>query len=98
MTLDKTTQIEAAVFRQLIDHLDSNKDVQNIELMNLANFCRNCLAKWYASAADNEGISMSYDDARDIIYKMPFSEWKALYQKPATEEQLRIFNEKKNKH
>ena len=86
--------IEAAVFRKLIDHLDANKDVQNIDIMILADFCRNCLAKWYVTAAKDKGMSIDYDQARELIYKMPFSEWKNLYQKPASEEQLAAFEAK----
>ena len=86
------TEIEAAVFRRLLEHLDSRKDVQNIELMNLAGFCRNCLAKWYAAAASDQGGSVSYDEAREIVYGMPYDEWKAKHQKEATPEQLAQFN------
>jgi len=74
------TEIEAAVFRRLLEHLDANKDVQNIDLMNLAGFCRNCLAKWYAAAAEERGETVSYDDARERVYGMPYEEWKAKYQ------------------
>ena len=77
-----TRDIEAAAFRRLLEHLDSNKDVQNIDLMNLAGFCRNCLAKWYSAAAQERGKDMDYEAAREIIYGMPYSEWKARYQKP----------------
>lgn len=91
---DKTEEIEAAVFRKLLNHLDNNKDVQNIELMNLANFCRNCLAKWYVAEANERGTPLDYEQAREIVYGMPYSEWKKLYQKPATEEQLAIFEAK----
>ncbi|MFK7830807.1 MAG: DUF1244 domain-containing protein [Congregibacter sp.] len=80
--------IEAAVFRRLLEHLDSRKDVQNIELMNLAGFCRNCLSKWYASAAEEHGESVDYDAARERIYGMPYAEWKSLHQTEATAEQL----------
>ncbi|TNC92848.1 MAG: deoxycytidine triphosphate deaminase [Thalassolituus sp.] len=86
------TEIEAAAFRRLLEHLDSRKDVQNIELMNLAGFCRNCLAKWYAAAASDQGESISYDQAREVVYGMPYDEWKARYQKEATPEQLAQFN------
>lgn len=75
------TQIEAAAFRRLLAHLDSRKDVQNIELMNLAGFCRNCLSKWYAAAAAEQGIEVDQDTARERIYGMPYSEWKSKYQK-----------------
>ena len=88
--MDKQTQteIEAAVFRRLITHLDNNKDVQNIDLMNLAHFCRNCLSKWYKAEAEEHHINLDYEQAREIIYGMPYSEWKKAYQKPATAEQL----------
>jgi len=96
MTEENTnTEIEAAVLRRFLAHLDNNKDVQNIELMNLANFCRNCLAKWYSAEAENLGKNISYDDAREIIYGMPYSEWKEKHQKPATAEQMAVFNAKK---
>ena len=81
------TEIEAAVFRRLLAHLDDNKDVQNIDLMILANFCRNCLSKWYVSAAEERGESIDYDGAREIVYGMPYGEWKDKYQLPATPEQ-----------
>ncbi len=88
--MDKQTQteVEAAVFRRLLDHLDANKEVQNIDLMILADFCRNCLAKWYASAAAEKGAELDYDTAREVIYKMPYQEWKDKYQLPATQTQL----------
>lgn len=89
---NKNTEIEAAVLRRLLAHLDSRKDVQNIELMNLAGFCRNCLAKWYAAAASEQGEQVDYEAAREIIYGMPYGEWKEKYQKDATAEQLAAFN------
>jgi uncharacterized protein len=76
-----TDKIEAAAFRRLLEHLDSRKDVQNIELMELAGFCRNCLAKWYMAAAAEEGLALDYDAARERIYGMPYEQWKANYQK-----------------
>ncbi len=84
-------RIEAAVFRRLLEHLDSRKDVQNIELMNLAGFCRNCLAKWYAAAATDQGQEVDYEQARERVYGMPYAEWKAKYQVEATPEQLAAF-------
>ena len=92
--MDKATQnaIEAKVFQTLIEHLDANKDVQNIDLMILADFCRNCLAKWYSKAAAEEGVEIDYDAAREIVYKMPYSEWKEHHQLPATDEQMAAFN------
>lgn len=89
------TEIEAATFRRLLKHLDENKDVQNIDLMILANFCRNCLGKWYKAAAEEQGIELDYEDARERIYGMPYSEWKDKYQLPATEEQMKAFEAKK---
>ena len=85
------TEVEAAVFRRLLKHLDENKDVQNIDLMNLANFCRNCLSKWYVSAAVERQTEIDYEQAREIIYGIPFPEWKAKHQSPATEEQIALF-------
>lgn len=89
------TEIEAAVFRRLLEHLDDRKDVQNIDLMNLANFCRNCLAKWYAAAAEGRGESVDYEQARERVYGMPYSEWKEYHQLAATPEQLEKFNARK---
>lgn len=88
--MDKTTQtdIEAATFRRLLEHLDNNKDVQNIDLMILADFCRNCLAKWYMAEAAARDESLEYEQAREIIYKMPYAQWKEAYQRPATQQQL----------
>ena len=86
------SEIEAAVFRRLLEHLDSRKDVQNIELMNLAGFCRNCLSKWYVAAAAERGETVDYEAARERVYGMPYAEWKALYQKEATAEQQRKFD------
>ena len=76
-----STQIEAATFKRLLNHLDERKDVQNIDLMNLAGFCRNCLARWYQEAAAEKNIEMSKDKSRDIFYGMPFEEWKKKYQR-----------------
>lgn len=75
------TELEAAAFRRLVEHLQSRTDVQNIDLMDLAGFCRNCLSKWYLAAAEDKGVEMDYDAARQHIYGMPYSEWKAKYQK-----------------
>lgn len=94
---DKQTAIEAAVFRRLLKHLDDNKDVQNIDLMILANFCRNCLAKWYSAAAAEEGEIVDYEAAREIVYGMPYSEWKDKYQQEATPEQLAAFEARNSK-
>jgi hypothetical protein len=90
---DKTrTEIEAAAFRGLVEHLQRRTDVQNIELMNLAGFCRNCLSKWYLAAAGLHGIKMDYDAARQAVYGMPFAEWKEKYQAEASAEQQQAFN------
>lgn len=86
-------EIEAAVYRRLVEHLQAKTDVQNIDLMNLADFCRNCLSKWYVSAAEENNISIDYENAREIVYGMPYSEWKTKYQKEATPEQLAAFKE-----
>jgi hypothetical protein len=75
------TEIEAAAFRRLVQHLRERNDVQNIDLMNLAGFCRNCLSKWYRAAADERGVEISDEAARETIYGMPYAEWKAKYQK-----------------
>ncbi|HEY8553883.1 MAG TPA: DUF1244 domain-containing protein [Burkholderiales bacterium] len=91
-------ELEAAAFRGLIKHLQRRTDVQNIDLMNLAGFCRNCLAKWYMAAAKERGIDMSYDEAREVVYGMPYETWKAKYQKEATPEQQRKFEETKPLH
>ena len=90
--MDKKTEIEAATFRRIIKHLQENPEVQNIELMNLANFCRNCISKWYVSESTEYGEEISYDKARDLIYGMPYSEYKKKHQKEATKEQLEKFN------
>tara|TARA_R110002167_G_scaffold89641_4_gene241865 strand:+ start:498 stop:806 length:309 start_codon:yes stop_codon:yes gene_type:complete len=94
MNQQQKTEAEAAAFRQLVKHFDENKDVQNIDLMNLADFCRNCLAKWYMAGVKEQGLEMDYDQAREAIYGMPFSDWKAKYQQPATEAQLALFNQR----
>ena len=85
------TEIEAAVFRRLLDHLDANKDVANIDLMNLAGFCRNCLAKWYVAASEDAGVQIDYDTAREHVYGMPYSEWKDKYQTEASPEAQAAF-------
>ena len=84
--------VEAAVFRRLLAHLDANKDVQNIDLMNLAGFCRNCLSKWYVAAAEERGEQVDYEAARQRVYGMPYGEWKARYQSEAGAEQLAAFD------
>lgn len=94
--MDKQTQteLEAAAFRTLVQHLRDKPDVQNIDLMNLADFCRNCLSKWYKAAADERGLDLDYEAARELIYGMPYAEYKAKYQKEATPEQLAKMREK----
>ena len=88
--MNNNTQKElyAEVLKTLIEHLQKRNDVQNIDLMNLSGFCRNCLSKWYRSAAENRNINISYEEAREKIYGMPYSEWKEKYQTEATKEQL----------
>ncbi len=89
---EKNVELEAAVFRRLLAHLDSRKDVQNIELMILAGFCRNCLSKWYVAAAEEAGESVDMGQARELVYGMPYSEWKEKHQTEATPEQLAKFD------
>jgi len=94
-----TTELEAAAFRRLREHLlHVRPDVQNIDLMILAGFCRNCLADWYRDAAQARGLTMSKDEAREIVYGMPFAEWKARHQKDATPEQLAAFEAAQQRH
>jgi hypothetical protein len=86
---DKTrTELEAAAFRRLLDHLRERADVQNIDLMNLAGFCRNCLSNWLKDAADSKGVAMTKDESREAIYGMPYEAWKEKHQAPASPEQL----------
>ena len=89
-------QIYSEVLERLILHLRKRTDVQNIDLMNLSGFCRNCLSKWYVSAAEEKGIKVNYEEAREIIYGMPYSEWKKKYQTEATKEQLKQWNNKES--
>ena len=92
-------ELEAATFRRLLQHLEGRKDVQNIELMGLAGFCRNCLSKWYKAAAADKGIELEYEDVRAMVYGMPYPEWKEKYQTEATPEQLKKFEQhQKEKH
>lgn len=97
--MDQATQdkVEAKVFRRLLAHLDKHKEVQNIDLMILADFCRNCLSKWYVKASEEEGVDVDYDQAREIVYGMPYSEWKNKHQLPATPEQMAAFEAKQSK-
>lgn len=91
---DTKTQLEAAAFRRLIHHFQTHTDVQNIDLMILADFCRNCLAKWYAAAAQEQNVALDYEQAREIIYGMPYKEWQSKYQAEATPEQLAALDAK----
>jgi hypothetical protein len=97
MNEDDVMRLEAAAFRRLLAHLNERTDVQNIDLMNLAGFCRNCLANWYREAAENAGIAMTKEESRNHIYGMPYDEWKARYQTEATPEQAAAF-QKSHKH
>ncbi|NOT12933.1 MAG: DUF1244 domain-containing protein [Methylococcaceae bacterium] len=94
--MDKTlqTELEAATFRRLVSHLQQHTEVQNIELMLLADFCRNCLAKWYSAAAEEQGVTVDYEQARELIYGMPYKDWRDKYQKEATAEQLAAYDRK----
>ncbi len=85
------TELEAAAFRRLVAHLRERSDVQNIDLMNLGGFCRNCLSKWYRAAAEDKGLETDYDQAREIVYGMPYATWKAQHQTEATAEQKEAF-------
>ena len=91
------TEIEAAAFRRLVAHLQERSDVQNIDLMNLAGFCRNCLAKWYSAAAQDHGATINYDQARETIYGMPYDQWKAQHQTPMAANQRGPHSESKPK-
>ena len=96
---DKTrTELEAATFRALVAHLRERTDVQNIDLMNLAGFCRNCLSRWYREAAGEQGIELSDPQAREIVYGMPYDEWRKKYQKEATPEQKAAFAASQHQH
>src|SRR5687768_13744430 len=92
------TELEAAAFRTLVEHLRAHPEVQNIDLMNLAGFCRNCLSKWYAAAAEARGRHLSYEQAREIVYGMPYAEWKARHQTEATPEQQAQFADRHPEH
>ncbi len=94
MSNDIKTEFEAAAFRRLVQHLQTHTEVQNIELMIHGDFCRNCLAKWYAAAAGELGVELNYEQAREAIYGMPYNDWKNLYQVEATAEQLAIYDAK----
>ena len=92
------TELEAAAFRRLIAHLQARSDVQNIDLMILAGFCRNCLANWYQEASDAQGTPVSRDEAREAVYGMPFDEWKSKFQREASPEQLAAFEAARKQH
>ena len=87
-------ELEAATFRRLLEHLGEHTEVQNIELMNLASFCRNCLSKWYSAEAKERGLEVDYESARGIVYGMPYAQWKSRFQTEATAEQLKKFDSK----
>jgi uncharacterized protein len=91
-------ELEAAVFRRLVEHLRARTDVQNIDLMNLAGFCRNCLSNWMKDAADERGVPMTKDDSRELVYGMPYEEWRAKYQKEASAAQKAAFEKASPKH
>ena len=93
MTQDERTKLEAATFRRLVEHLQQHSEVQNIDLMILADFCRNCLAKWYLAAAEENGVPIDYSQALEVVYGMPYGEWKTKFQKEATPEQLAAYEE-----
>ena len=91
MNEQQRLELEAAAFRRLVKHLDERKDVQNIDLMSIAGFCRNCLSKWYKAAADEQQVDVSLDEAREVVYGMPYAQWKAQYQQEASAEQQAAF-------
>ena len=94
MNEEHKTEIEAAVYRRLVQHLRDHPEVQNIDLMILADFCRNCLSKWYRAAAEERGIEMDYESAREVVYGMPYGEWKDNHQPDATPEQQAAYDAK----
>jgi uncharacterized protein len=98
--MDETTRtaLEAAVYRRLVEHLRARTDVQNIDLMNLAGFCRNCLSNWMKDAADAQGVAMSKDESREAVYGMPYGEWRAKYQREASPEQQAAFEKSSRQH
>jgi uncharacterized protein len=100
MAIDQNTrtELEAAVYRRLVEHLRARADVQNIDLMNLAGFCRNCLSNWMKDAADAKGIPMSKEQSREVVYGMPYDEWRAKHQKEASAEQKTAFEKASQKH
>lgn len=96
-TKDQQTELEAAAFRRLVSHLRNRTDVQNIDLMNLAGFCRNCLSNWYLDAAKENGLDLTKDESREIVYGMPYDEWKALHQREASTDQQQAFEQNRPK-
>jgi uncharacterized protein len=96
-TKDQQTELEAAAFRRLVSHLRNRTDVQNIDLMNLAGFCRNCLSNWYLDAAKENGLDLTKDESREIVYGMPYDEWKALHQREASADQQQAFEQNRPK-
>ena len=96
--IDMKTELEAAAFRRLTQHLRERSDVQNIDLMNLAGFCRNCLSNWYQDAAAERGLAISKEAAREIVYGMPYDEWRARHQKEASTEQVAAFGKNRPDH
>lgn len=96
-TKDQQTELEAAAFRRLVSHLRNRTDVQNIDLMNLAGFCRNCLSNWYLDAAKEAGFDLTKDESREIVYGMPYDEWKALHQREASADQQQAFEQNRPK-
>ena len=100
MSIDNKTrlELEAAVYRRLVEHLRTRTDLQNIDLMNLAGFCRNCLSNWMKEAADAKGLAMTKDESRAVVYGMPYDEWRAKYQKEASPEQRTAFDKGAHRH
>ena len=96
MDKNKSTEIEAAAFRRLVEHFQESPEVQNIDLMELAGFCRNCLSKWYVTAAEERGVDIDYDAARNIVYGMPYKEWKKIHQTEQPEDRIKRFSQHKH--
>jgi hypothetical protein len=92
------TELEAAVYRRLVDHLRSRTDVQNIDMMNLAGFCRNCLSNWMKDAADDKGVAMTKEESRELVYGMPYDQWRAKFQSEASPAQKAAFEKSSQKH
>ncbi|MGL4197261.1 MAG: DUF1244 domain-containing protein [Allorhizobium sp.] len=96
-TKDQQTELEAAAFRRLVSHLRNRPEVQNIDLMNLAGFCRNCLSNWYLDAAKEKGLDLTKGESREIVYGMPYDEWKSLHQREASADQQQAFEQNRPK-